>query len=707
MPQIDIKNIELFHRDDYPANKTRLPSGNVIETMSILIEPKFTEQENKVDDFFSIKPRRFTFTVRKSDYAFFDVDESPFAAHANYPNLSNYMIRVFDSSEAIIFEGIISIENNSSYDYQTFTVTAYDILVLIYDSALSYSVADLQAYHQDPHDLADLLFGHGGTQVFGKYFLNSSYFPDYDDSWVEWDWNLAAYKTVHDWDGDIAEFYNLAEGAWKQSADDYFDSIVLGAETTDVYDYSKLEICRGGNLTSAVMFLFIGCIAYEDKVNGHSYIKVWWSGSYYNNATKSVVVLTENMELSAVITYNSTNNAYVAACGHNMCRYYSNRIYHFRLVQSSSPPYLYTPFLMRDNDIFDPIFWLNDFYTKSGLTQLYHLIPPNYKSMIVMRDIFQWRPLAPAGYTEYLYLSGDLPMYWELLMPTYEEWYNLQSARFRDAFMLRNEGGEEQYIISDRDWEKDYLYNMNDDCVIDVYEGGAYSEDVRELTSDSEEGIFDFWSYGQYQGWYSTYKFKVQYETYPLSYASLGLDDVSKFHKIGNISRILNKLPTDATYALYYTGNAYDYKLPESGEQYAKTSELLKMLLATMNLYVYYDNCTVKLISTNSTLSTVVVADEEVVGIDSATGKKQYIDCSNQVSILNNYLAILLNPFYNSIAGLDNVGITTKVSKLNVTYDIKLNSVVNILGSDWRVEKINPYIAYYDLSLVKYIDIPT
>lgn len=705
MPQLDIKDIELFHRNDYPATKTRLSAGDVIETISIIIDPKFTDKENKVDDFFTIKPRRFEFAVRKSDYTFFNVAESPLLPHTNYPNLSDYMIRVFNSSDAIIFEGILSIENTYEYNSQTISLLAYDPLVLFADSELSYTTADLQTNYTAPKSLAALLFGTTSTRVIGKYFTASSYFPDYDNTWTEHDFDLAAYQTLHDWDDTISNgsdgFYDLATGAWKNAADNYFGSPGM---TTDIFDYSKLEVFRGRDFKTSCGFLFIGCIVYHDSVNNKNYAKVWWRGGYFNFNDGLPHDLPENITLANAKTYNATNSP-IDTYGHRICKYYSNRIYHkfYLLVYGNPFPYYDT-----DTNIFDPVAWAKDF--TDNAPSLIDFITPDMKAMINLRDTFQWKPLSFTDEdVEYLGNAGDTSEIVEDLY-TNQVYYDAQMSKFKNAFLMLNEGGEAQYSISDNVVDADYLYNMNNEAVLSLYNYPA-SPVVTEVEPDNEEGLFDFWYFASYQGWYSTYKFKIQYLPYPETYTTFGLADVDKLHKIGNISRKLNQIPTDVSYAKYYAGggsNNYDFKIPETGETFVGVASLIKMLLATMNLYLYYDNCTITLIPTGTFASSaIVIADSDVIDWEAGTGEKKSIDCTDKVSMLDNYTPQILNPYYNSLVAVDNITASCKVSRRFNEYSLDLNYIVTILGYNWRVEKINKTKAYYDLRLTKYTEVPT
>ena len=239
MPQLDISKIQVFHRDNYPASTGLIaPEILIKDTITIIIDPKFTNIENKSDDFFKLKPRRFEFAVKDSDTTFFDEAGTNMDSHENFPNLTDYLLRAFDSSDNQVFEGVISIDSSYSSDTQTIEVKAYDPIVLFVDTISRLATSLLESTYKDPHALQVHLF----DTLLSEYFTNSTNKPLYDTDWTLPEWGIGDFREVYDWDDTVYQFYLDIRDTHLDAAKSYFATFSETLAST--HDFSSIQVYR-------------------------------------------------------------------------------------------------------------------------------------------------------------------------------------------------------------------------------------------------------------------------------------------------------------------------------------------------------------------------------------------------------------------------------------------------------------------------------
>jgi hypothetical protein len=671
MPQNNVSYIEIFHRDDYPEFTGSVPSPD--ETIYILLEPKFTAIENKSSEFFKFKPRRFQFGVRLSDTSIFD---SQLSAHPNYPNLSDYMIRAFDSSDNQVFEGIVAIENKQSYNKQSVDITVYDPLVLFVDSDLQYRARDLQNGHTDPHDFQLLIF----NQILSSYFTAlGQYLPNYDTGWSVPDWGLGDFQDVSSaWNSVISTFYNNVLGTYKLAAKNVLTDIA------HVYDYSKISINRGSNHFINFVFNFIGCIVYVNSA-GESYVVVTSNGSYFNYDKQEVAELSSNfdtdLEYTSVVG-DPLYNSVLANSGFQICKYFGRTIVK----------------VVVDTNVYNPVF-ISGFFNVLTENIVKSYLPTENKGQFIARDYPQWRPIS----------GGD--SYAEKILIDPKDYFIAKESYYNERFAMTDEGGELMEIESDNELQSAYMYQENDESVFK----DAETNEVTGLSVDFEDGLIELYSLiniplvGDIPKDSVFYKFHINYGSpYPLYSGVFGESEI--VHKIGNIGRLIGYLPTDITYAPLNSDNDYIFDVPVSGIKYHKVVDLLKFFLASMNLYCYYTGSTFTLIPTFTiSSSTIIIDDADIIDWETQSQEKTYIDASSVLTPTLNYTGNALNPEYNKIGALDVKRATCKISRLGTdhpVYNLSINKQITARGEDWRIEKINSLLAYYDVTLTKYISDP-
>lgn len=680
MPQIDIAYVNIFDRTEY-AN----PVVNILETYSSLIGLSITEYENKAINFFNVKPRRMEFSLRVSDL---DVDtifdtETPLSSHENFASLSDYMVQAFDSSDAIVFEGIISVESGYVESQDIISITAYDPIVLFADADLKISSSNLDTNYKDPHDFSARLF----DLVIDSYFVGASVGekPVYDTGWAEPDWGLGDYQDLYDWDTIITDFYDDIV------ANKFDDAKTELTTVTDVFDYSKFIVKRGYSIKGQIIMEFIGCIVFHNSSTEKNYAVIMYNGCSFTGSSQTIDTLSENITYASAVIYKEEPGTDINDVGHNIARYFDRQIEHaFSNFAPPSDIYIYSI----DGSIFDPLYWA--IYFTSLYSPKVDFLNSDDKRVINACEYPQWRPLSSLG------------VYRERLDGTYSTYSSSKGSDYYNEFALLDEGGSPISVESIKDYDADYMYSENNDCVISTTdEITGNPQAPMAVESDWEDGIFDFYSADDtlYR-----YKFRVTYDAYPLAWTDFdgsgGIADASKFHKIGNISRLINGIPNNALYALANETDA-DYMWNTDTTDF-KVSDLIKFLLASMNLYCYYVPNSFTLVRCFTTVGPpIVIAESDIIGWETQSSSPEFIDASNVLLPTLNYTGNALNPFYNTIAGLDNQTAKCKISRISEGYDaMTINSKLSISSVYWKVEKIQSFMAYHGVSLTKYLTDP-
>lgn len=683
MPQTNLSYIQIFHRDNYPYYTNKGVIASPAEEITVLIDPSFTEIENKDDDFFSLKPRRLNLGVVKSTSTFFNVSTSPLTPHENYPTLSDYLARGFDSSDNMVFEGIIGVEGSENYDMDVVDLIIYDPICILSDNNRTYLASTLQAYYTAPQDLIEKLF----NDVMGDYFTNNAtgYMPEVAEYTTDWnipDWNLGSYQLLKNWDTSIADFYDLAEGDWLTAA-----TSVIGTPTA-IYDYSKIEVHRGRDFKYAAVFNFIGCIVYYNASNGRNYAVIWHNGAYYN-PNSGVYELSDNIELADAIVRYYGSGADIDTFGHELCQYFTSRI-----VYNNCPavPIFVEGFYPTFFNVIDYFKYYKDTYIGSPKSFFATLFSAYYKAQVNARIYPQWRSLSGGNnYREYLGIDS------------YRDYHENKGNYYYSEYGLLDEGGDPIKTQSLTGADEDYIYKENNNSVFYGYPIDETTPRVISQEVDFSEGIFDLGITSTNEN--RPYKFKINYgDAYPFT------DNISgiPLYKIGNISRLIGYLPINVTYAPYASSS--DYIWNDTGSNKFSLSDLIKFFLASMNLYMIYSNGKYNFYTTYYTNGTAItISDVDVVGFETNTTVNSAPDLSNVLSLTLNYIPEALEPFYIEAAKADNKSAKCKISRCpsaTSVYTLAQNSKVIVRGQEWKIEKINPFLAFYEVTLNKYLEEP-
>lgn len=673
MPQLDIKNIEIFHRDNYPATTGRISEAVRLDLISVIIDPEFSEIENKAEDFFDLKPRRFVFSVRDTDSSFFDSIGTYLIAHPSFPKLTDYMLRVFDNSDNQIFEGIISMNNSYADNEQIIEITAYDPIVLFSDSSLEFSTLLLETSYKDPHDFQVKVF----DTLLTEYFSNSVNKPAYQTSWTAPDWNLESYQDVHDFGDLINDFYENIRVTYTGLA-----TAQIGAYT-DVYDYSQFSVRRTNAWYYKVCFEFIGCIVFHNKSTNKNYICLYHKGVIYDAINQETTPLSDD-STSITALYGNSIDTY----GHFVAKYFSRFVYLpiAVVINATATPSYWTSI---STNLFNPYDIINRMAGSWG-GSLITALPIDSKAQIESNDYPHWCPKNTA--------NEDIKYDWDL--PGYIQ--NIRSNLYDENMILTDEGGNAITIESDKVNDAAYCYQEND---YGVYDGYNYTT-VKNSVNFSD-GYIEFCHPKRGIG---QFNFHVNYYIpYPLTASNMGVAD-TKLHKQGNVSRIIGYLPQDITVRSHGTSDDYIFDNSEEGGTYYNFADLLKFFLASMNLYCYYSGREFKLERSflSSAGTPIVIDDEDIIDWKTQAQEPSKIDCSSVLKPSLNYVATMINPYYNTYAALDNKRATCKISKLikSPSYGIVLNSTVTAKTQNWRVEKLKECEAFYDVVLTKYITDP-
>ncbi len=704
MPQIDIKTLQIFHRDNYPTDVGMIVSpDSPQDTITAIIDPQFTEIENKADDFFNLKPRRFTFTVRTADTSFFDAPGSFMTAHPNFPNLTNYLLRAFNGDDDQIFEGIISIDSSYSEDTQTVEVTVYDPIVLFSDSKLRYSTDTLESTSKDPFDLQINIF----NALLLSYFTNSVNLPTYSTDWTIPDWGLGVYRDVYDWEDKIDQFYSDIV------ADEYTAATAIIGTITDVYDYSKIMVTqasRSPNLIDAkgiTDIYFLGIILFVNSSNGKKLLSLYCDG-YGHRATTDTTYYPTMVDGALSCNTNTIQRHYgsfVDAMPINAAKYIIKGCYFwFGLVSDGVGGTTETA--QYDYDIFNPFDYTK--YNEWTGTKGRVFLDPRYKSIIDNKYYPSWNIITADIMKTYITMISNNMLMLEdgsLIEGEYEYWTSGNTFK-EDAFVYVEYNGL-TYRIKDDGWTGvtntigtfydpqptrinilDYPYNT------DSY--------TTQEESNFESGIV-------LSNDNTSYEYKINYESaYPLSSSDFG---TATLHKNGNISKDIGFLPSSIVFKPEAeTTTDYLFDTQSDDLTYYNVAELLQFFLASMNLYCYYTGKTFTFVrSFLSSVGTPIVIDtSDIIDWNTQTQEYAEIDTESVLKPTLNYVPNALDTYYNEYAAMDNKKATCKISRLfaDPDYSIEINSVLSISSLNWRVERINTYIGYYDVVLTKYITDP-
>jgi len=705
MPQLDIKDIEIFHRDNYPANTGRITVG-LLDTISIIIDPEFTEIENKADDFFTFKPRRFKFSVRLADTTFFDAIGTYIVGHPNFPKLTDYMIRIFNSSDMQIFEGIISMDSAFDYKTQTIDVMVYDPLILFGDCGVQVATSALEnPAHKPPALFQAYIF----DLIIDRYFLTSTYQPVYSTDWTIPDWGIGDYRNLFNWGTDIDTFYEYITATAKPAATAYFAGKTPAGTITDVYDYSKLEVKRGTDWRLSVGVIFIGCVVFVDTINNYNYCVLWYSGGYYSKPTDKRYDLPENIEVLNPVIYTN-DNSWIETSGHSICQYMSYRPIYGHKIDYGQGSIVYH--LDTAMGFFNIISWLP--YTGVNGQYSQEVLTPVYKAFIKSQEYPTWMPLnVDTDYYEDMRSYSDS---WD--------WFLYMATLYRNQFALKDEAGNYIYTEYANDIMIDHIYTENNENVILKKYWTAESIAVPAVAtsqiSNYEDGIYDLMSSNGCKNDFSKYvkyKFHINYGT---AYSTLMTEiilgiDANKLHKIGNISAKIGYIPANCSYAPLTGATDYDFIVPDDSELYFKFADLLKFFLASMNLYCHYEGNTFVLQrSFTSGETPIIIANSDLIDWKTQSEEISNIDTSGVLNVTVNYIPEMLDEFYNTVAILDNSKATCLVSRLfnpSSYASLNINKLVTVFAGEadeatYRIDKFNPTEAYYNLSLTKYLTEP-
>jgi len=742
MPQIDIKDIEIFHRDNYPASTGRITSP--VETISVIIDPKFTEIENKSEDFFKFKPRRFQFSVRVTDTTFFN---TKLDIHPVFTELSNYMIRVFnnDTPNAQIYEGIIEATVKYDENKQLYTITAYDPLVLFGDSDQRYSTYDLNTGYRTPMDLYTLLM----TDLINRYFTSSAHKPSFSTDWDMPEMDLFTFQDIYDFGDIITTFYSDVVSTYKASA------VAAIGSVDEFIDCSRIDVVRDTSIVDGVskipesiVFQFVGLVIYRHRhsasPNHYSdYVISLCNGCRYD-FTNGVQDLEDNTDTAHTgtrhIPYTDADFIASGSIHKGAYKYLGSNIRVAQAVTGNNT--------MGVLDKVDSRDFVSEFVTLDTLKDNLSIgyFAERMKTEIVSRWFPDWN-------SNYKVPIETIPTQYGVAISKnaysgvneYEKTYNYFEERkhlFNSNHALLTQGGSiidvsldvpvtncdyGDFIVAEGGYGENstgkpnftniysshansdgerYFYGQHFWFYRDTWKYiGQSSTALRTEVTDYESGVVRLSKSGA-----DLFKiFKINYGIkYPLSWSSLGLANKDCLIKSGNISKGIGFLPSDIQ-VKNLGDDAYDYvyNVPTGELVFYKIIDLMKMVLATMNLYMYYDTSFKIVNSFLTTVPTAVAIDNsDIIDWVENQTKLETLDIASVVQPLLNYTANGLNPYYNSILELDTQKASCKVSKLFKTYSLAINSVVTVNSANWRIDSIADYEAFYDIKLTKYITEP-
>lgn len=742
MPRINIKDIEIFHRDDYPATSGRLTTPE--ETISIIIDPKFTDSENKAGDFFTFKPKRFEFSVRYDNTTFF---RTKLEIHPVFSELSDYMIRVFDSGDNQIYEGIIEATVSYDEDTQLYGVTVYDPVVLFGDSDQRYSTYDLNNGYKNPMDLYVLLM----TDVMNRYFTSSTYKPSYSTDWEIPVADLFTFQDMYDFEDIITNFYSDVVSTYKAAAVAAIGSI------TEFIDCSRIDVVRDtsiidglSKIPESAVFQFVGLVVYRHRHSNNphhysDYVISLCNGCRYD-FTNGVQDLEDNVISAHTgtrhIPYTDTDFIATGSGHKGSYKYLGSNIRVAQAVTGDNTSGVLDKVDSRD--------FVSEFVTLDTLID--NLSVGYFAERMKTEIVSRWFPDWNSNYQTPLL---TIPTQYGVAVSKntysgtteYEKTYNYFEERkhlFNSNHALLSQGGTiidvsadvpitgcdyGDFIVCEGGLGENSTGKPN---LTNIYSSHANSSGeryfygyvywftrdtwryigmsypaiaIRTEVTDFDTGLIRLTKSGV-----DMYKiFKINYGLeYPLSWSSLGLANSDRLIKSGNISKGIGYLPSDIQVKdLGEDALDYIYNIPSGEAVFYKIIDLMKMLLATMNLYLYYDDGFKIVNSFLTTVPTAIsVADSDVIGWKENQNKLQSLDISSVTKPLLNYTANALNPYYNSILELDTQRASCLVSRKINTYNLIINSVVTIKGANWRIDSIATYAAYYSIELTKYITEP-
>ena len=307
-----------------------------------------------------------------------------------------------------------------------------------------------------------------------------------------------------------------------------------------------------------------------------------------------------------------------------------------------------------------------------------------------------------------------------------------RACLYRDEFALLDESGsliECEYetatnpntVLQDARFQsKAWLFAENNKSAYYglITEGDGVTNEIKTDSIDFEDGIFDL-AYitnpmdEEENIWNISHAntFHINYTTYPLTDNSFPLgtspQTYATFERKGNVGRLINKIPTDVTVSGLTSQTDYLFDTTSDDLTYYTVSELLQFFLASMNLYCYYTGKTFTFVRSflASTGTPITIDTDDIIEWQTQTEEYVSIDTESVLQTTLNYVPNAIDPYYNAYAALDNKRATCKISRLFASpdYGITINSVLSISSANWRVEKLNVYEAYYDVTLTKYI----
>jgi hypothetical protein len=792
MPQLDISKIQVFHRDYYDATAGLISEILVEETITNIIDPDFTGIENKANDFFRLKPRRFNFSVRVSDTTFFDEVGTNTEAHENFPNLTNYLLRAFDNLDNQIFEGIISIDISYSEKEQTISILAYDPIVLFVDTISRIATSLLESTYKDPHALQVHLF----NSLLSEYFTNSVNKPTYDTDWTIPEWGIGDFRNVYDWKDTVYQFYLDIRDTYVNSAKSYFAT--KGETLESTHDFSSIQVYRWKNSTDTfldyptigssgsyfntipasegvlptniipmahrreIAVEFVGVICFISNT-GRKHICIYHKGYIHNWRN---VLYSEDSE-SREMPHNSTSIEELNSDDGNdinydilplfFCKYFASNIrigdmkFAVDWVGKDLSPYSETVTIMFNADWHNPFQYpeiinigdraVTDNDIPIDPSRLIDWVFENYRSLTYSEsnsDItFDASSIGwlPAIRNASLYLEPRRTLNWmtynstkinylspSLLSP--ENVLNIDNSLISDS-SIKTKGGngvclKGDYVFLETLKFTSFNYNsaygnkrsltsLNTQGQINIA-GGNYPSGFSNFNTGFNYYVTSGAEYEPAFAFYNFFLYKINYNRdYPLTQVNM---DNKPLYKKGNISQIIDKLPSNAVSQDAFASLTpdYDYDTTGSDAKYFKLSELLRFFIASMNLYCYYNQGVYKF--TRSFLSSagipIVIDIKDIIDWETQTEEYSGVDTESALKPTLNYVPNALDPYYNQYAAMDNKRATCKISRLfcNPDYGIVINSVLSIKSANWRVEKLLKVQAYYDVNLTKFITDP-
>ena len=715
MAQIDIAEIQIFHRDDYPNNATsKIVAGDVVDTISVIVNPSFTQLENKTDVFFSFRPRRFSFSVRSGDTSF--ITTTRFAANVNFPELSNYMVRVFDTSDGLIFEGIIDVKVEHNENNDLFTVLCYDPLTLLFDNRFGFTPTEMSRISnmEDPIELFGLLI----TTLYTLYFSSSVYRPYYDASFTIPDLGLANYQDIVDFSTYVSEFYVYSRITGKNVALGKMQGVDPSSTITDVYDFSRLDIYRPPNsqqnlVMRRVCVDLVLLIVYYDSVND-----IWCAlvgeprmAQYdLTNGAESIVFdypdpsdgVTNAYQKSPATTHADFHLAKFVGKGLPYKKPYdssANWIYNYFIAQTEYREIYHTVF---SRSSYYAVFFPGYFDFKGN-----EMFPAALKTYLLTRKYPNWN----SGTTIMEYASDyninsvglDYMRYYRDMSKLHLQNNVLLLQGSNVATMTDDDPIEMESDDTDYPSEREYVYG---EFYGYMYYGNFVNPSepqaavVQTDVISNETGYYRMWDNTGNLENYKIMQLKVNYtQIFDLDFNSFGVAE-GKFHKIGSISKFYKYFPTSVQIKNIDSSDAVNYIFNTDLEQNIEIQSWMQMVLATMGIYLYYDGgFKVQGILTSG--STVTISESDVIEWTQKGEDTSAVDIRSVVQPVVNYTFNAMNSYYNTVMSNDNNRANCKISRLFTNYSLSLNDKVSIDSDIWRIEAINSYVAYHEVVLTK------